>query len=369
MSGVERREHLDQRLGSWAPDVLVAFLASVADGLYAVDPGGRVRFVNRAGLAILGYDDERELLGRSSHETIHHHRPDGSVFPAAACPLLRPRVTGEVVRVEEDWFIRRDGAFVPVAYSSAPVATEDGRGAIVVFQDITQRLSAQEAQARERAERARAAAVHASRARILEATLGERRRLGRDLHDGAQQRLTNIALGLQLASRRLGDDGDAEAHAAVDAALAETRLAIADLRELAAGLHPSVLTHRGLRGALESVTARAAVPVALDVTAERFSSLHEATAYYLAVEALANVAKHAGANEASVRVADEDGRLVVEVIDDGRGGATADGREGSGLAGMADRVAALDGELEIVSPPGAGTRLRATIPLSPPAAA
>ena len=367
MAGDDRREHLDQRLGSWAPDVLVAFLESVADGLYAVDAAGRVRFVNRAGLAILGYEDEGELLGAPSHATIHHHRPDGSAFPEADCPLLAPRVTGEVVRVDEDWFIRRDGSFVAVAYSSAPVATDDGRGAIVVFQDITERRSAQEAQARERAERARAAEVHASRARILDATLRERQRLGRDLHDGAQQRLVNIALGLQLAAR---DPDAGVAQGAVEAALAETRLAIADLRELAAGLHPSVLTHRGLRGALESATARAAVPVALDITTERFTPAQEATAYYVAVEALANVAKHADAAEASVRVAAEDDDLVVEVVDDGRGGAAAGGPDGgTGLAGMADRVAALDGTLTVVSPAGGGTRVRATLPLSSPAGA
>ena len=352
-------EDVGARLGSGAGAVLAAFVESIADAIYAVDEDGRVQFVNRAGVALLGYDDETQLLGLPSHATIHHHHVDGTPFPEAECPLLRPRVTGDVVRVEEDWFIRRDGSFVPVAYSSAPVATERGRGAIVVFQDITERRAAQDALVRERA-------VHASRARIVEATLEERRRLGRDLHDGAQQRLVNVALGVQMAARTLGDD-EGDARELLDGALAETQAAIAELRELAAGLHPSILTHRGLRGALESLTARAPVPVALDVTSARFGAVVEATAYFVAAEALANVAKHAGASEAHVRVAVEDDNLVVEVADDGRGGADA---SGSGLAGLADRVAALDGRFTVDAPPGAGTRLRAVLPLlSSPSAA
>ncbi|HWI75175.1 MAG TPA: PAS domain S-box protein [Baekduia sp.] len=344
-------EDVTARLGSGAAAVLAAFVESIADAIYAVDPEGRVQFVNRAGLALLGYDAESELLGRPSHATIHHHHVDGTPFPEDECPLLRPRVTGAAVRVEEDWFIRRDGSFVPVAYSSAPVATAGGRGAIVVFQDITERRAAQEALVRERA-------VHASRARIVEATLQERRRLGRDLHDGAQQRLVNVALSLRLAARDLPHDDPARE--LLDGALAETQAAIAELRELAAGLHPSVLTHRGLRGALESLTARAPVPVALDVTDARFGAVVEATAYFVAAEALANVAKHAHAREASARIAVEDDNLIVEVADDGRGGADP---HGSGLAGLADRVAALDGAFSVGEAPAGGTLLRAELPL------
>jgi len=343
------RSGLDARLGSGAADVLAAFVESIADAVYAVDAEGRVQYVNPAGVALLGYDDEADLLGRPSHATIHHHHVDGTPFPEAECPLLAPRVTGEVVRVEEDWFLRRDGSFVPVAYSSAPVETPGGRGAVVVFQDITERRA-----------RAAAAEIHASRARILEATLAERRRLGRDLHDGAQQRLVNVALGLRLAARAL--PAGAEARELLDAAVAETQGAIEELRELAAGLHPSVLTHRGLRGALESLTARAPLPVALDVVDARFGPTVEATAYFVVAEALTNVAKHAGASEARVRVAVDGDRVVVEVADDGRGGAEAGGSGGSGLAGLADRVAALDGTLAVVSPPGGGTRLRVSLP-------
>jgi PAS domain S-box-containing protein len=355
--GDRPQQGVEARLGSGAAAVLAAYVESIADAVYAVDADGRVLYVNRAGVALLGYDDEADLLGRPSHATIHHHHVDGTPFAEDDCPLLAPRVTGEVVRVEEDWFIRRDGTFIAVAYSSAPVQTGGGRGAIVVFQDITARRAA-----------AAAAEVHASRARILEATLAERRRLGRDLHDGAQQRLVNIALGLRLAARALPDD-EGQAHALIEGALAETQAAIGELRELAAGLHPSVLTHRGLRGALESLTARAPLPVALDVVDARFDPTIEATAYFVVAEALTNVAKHADASEARVRVAVEGAEVVVEVLDDGRGGADAAAGGGSGLAGLADRIAALDGSLTVASPPaGGGTRLRATLPVSSPAA-
>jgi PAS domain S-box-containing protein len=112
---------------------LHAAVVASADALYIVDPRGRIRFLNRAALRILGYEDERQLLGRVSHDTIHYLRPDGTPFPAAECPLLRPRLSGETVRVDDDWFVRQDGSLVAVAYSSAPVALADGRGVVVSF--------------------------------------------------------------------------------------------------------------------------------------------------------------------------------------------------------------------------------------------
>jgi PAS domain S-box-containing protein len=114
---------------------LHAAVAASADAVYVVDPRGSIRFLNRAALRILGYEDERQLLGRPSHDTIHYMRRDGTPFPVAECPLLRPRLTGEVVHVDEDWFVRQDGTLVPVSYSSAPVALPDGRGAVVSFRE------------------------------------------------------------------------------------------------------------------------------------------------------------------------------------------------------------------------------------------
>src|SRR3954467_7928539 len=121
-------------------DFLDALLASLADAVYVVGPAGEVRFANPAAVELLGYDAEAELLGRPSHATIHSRRQDGSPFPEDECPLLKPRVTGETVRIELDWFVRRDGRLVPVGYASAPLETPAGRGAVVVFRDLTQRL-------------------------------------------------------------------------------------------------------------------------------------------------------------------------------------------------------------------------------------
>ncbi len=347
------RSEISRQSGFDGEELLAALMQSMGDAVYAVDQAGRVVFANSASLRILGYERERELLGCPSHATIHHRRPDGSPFPEEECPLLAPRVSGEVVRVEKDWFVRRDGSFVPVAYSSAPVGLGDGNGAVVVFRDISEGQRAE-------AERQRAESLHASRARIVEATLEERRRLGRDLHDGAQQRLVNVMVTLQLS---LSHALDQETRELIAAALEECQQAVGDLRDLGSGLHPSVLSHRGLRAAIASLTARAPVPVEVDVTAERFAPTVEATAYFVIAEALANIGKHAGASEAAVSAATHDGWLRVRVSDDGNGGARMAG--GSGLAGLQDRVAAVGGTLAVESRAGAGTTVEATVPLKP----
>lgn len=339
------------------PDLLAALLESLADAVYLVDAGGAVRLVNAAGLQILGYDYEDELLGRPSHATIHHTRPDGTPFPEAACPLLRPRTTGETVRVDEDWFVRRDGTLVPVAYSSAPVPGPAGRGAVVVFRDVTEQRAAAE-------QRARAQAG----ARAMAAADAERRRIGRDIHDGAQQRLVHAALSVQHALGRLDDD-HTRTRELLQAAVAEIHAANDDLRELAAGIHPPILTTRGLAAALDSLAGRAPIPVDVDAPDERFRPELEAAAYFVVAEALANVAKHAGATEAHVTIASPGAGLgnapprvlAVEVVDDGRGG--ADATRGSGLNGLTDRVETLGGTFALHSPPGGPTRLSATFPL------
>jgi signal transduction histidine kinase len=196
-------------------------------------------------------------------------------------------------------------------------------------------------------------------ARILAAGDAERRRLERDLHDGAQQRLVSIALQLRLIARRAG--ADPEIADALTAVLAELDASLAELRELARGLHPAVLAARGLPAALAALTARAPLPVDLAVDVEpRPPASVEVAVYYLVCEALTNVAKYAGARTATVAVARLHGRLVVEVADDGAGG--ADPARGSGLRGLADRVEALGGTLRVTSPPSAGTTLRAEIP-------
>ncbi len=201
----------------------------------------------------------------------------------------------------------------------------------------------------------------ASRARILKAGDEERRRLGRDLHDGAQQQLVSAVISLQLAQKRWSDHG--RARQLVDDALEHAQAAIGDLRELAAGIHPSVLTDRGLHAALETLGSRAPVPVELVTQLpERLPMSVETTAYFLVAEALTNVGKYARASRASVTVRVAGDELDIEVLDDGVGGANP--AAGSGLRGLADRVAALQGTLDVASPPGRGTRIHARIALN-----
>ncbi|HEV2258779.1 MAG TPA: histidine kinase [Streptosporangiaceae bacterium] len=202
--------------------------------------------------------------------------------------------------------------------------------------------------------------VRASRARIVEAGDAERRRLERDLHDGAQQRLVTLSLALGMARDRAAG-ADPELAALIDSAGKEAREALTELRELARGIHPAVLTETGLTGAVQALVERS--PVAATITAVpdgRFPAAVEATAYFVVSEALANVAKHAMAGAAQVTIRRPPGRLVVEVSDDGAGGARAEG--GSGLRGLADRVASAGGVLRVDSPPGGGTRLEADLP-------
>ncbi len=202
----------------------------------------------------------------------------------------------------------------------------------------------------------------AQRARIVSAGDEERRRLERNLHDGAQQRLVSLSLSLRLAQAKLGSDMHA-ADELLSGASIELALALEELRELARGIHPAVLTERGLGAALASLAARATLPVKLEEVPEgRLPSQVEAAAYYVIAEALTNVSKYAEATAAIVRVAQQNGFAVVEVADDGVGGADPTG--GSGLRGLADRVEALDGRLAVESTPGQGTTVRAEIPLS-----
>jgi signal transduction histidine kinase len=208
--------------------------------------------------------------------------------------------------------------------------------------------------------RARIEDLRGSRARIVEAGDTARRRLERDLHDGAQSRLVALALKLRLARMRVDDDS--EAATLLDESSTELQDSLNELRELARGLHPVVLTDRGLPAAVRILADRAPVPVAIAaLPTERLPMPVETAVYFVVSEALANVAKYAQASTATVSITRNATRVTVEVSDDGTGGADIDG--GSGLRGLADRVAALDGRLEIHSPPGAGTRLRAEIPV------
>ena len=207
--------------------------------------------------------------------------------------------------------------------------------------------------------RARLEEVRASRARVIEAGQKERQRLERNLHDGAQQRLIALSLDLSLLEERLGDDADATLR--LERARGEIATSLVELRAVASGLHPAVVSGHGLPVALESLAASAPIPVRLTVAVPgRLSEQLEVAAYYLVSESLVNVGKHALATSASVDVTRSGNRLAVEVVDDGVGG--ADTELGSGLRGLADRVEALGGRLRIWSPPGGGTRVRAELP-------
>jgi signal transduction histidine kinase len=200
----------------------------------------------------------------------------------------------------------------------------------------------------------------ASRARVVATGDETRRRIERDLHDGAQQSLMHTVITLKLAKRARRDD-DGAVMVLVDEALEHAARATGELRDLAHGILPASLS-RGLNAGIETLVARVRMPVSADVTEERLPPALEATAYFIVAEALTNVVKHARASRAHVRATVDAGALRVEVRDDGVGGADLDG--GSGLLGLRDRVAAINGELTVDSPPGGGTAIVATLPLN-----
>ncbi len=216
-------------------------------------------------------------------------------------------------------------------------------------------------QRRARLLRERVDTLRGAQQRIIDAADAERRRIERDLHDGAQQRMVAVAVTLGLAEAQLASD---PSHAArlIAQAREEAQLAVKELRELARGIHPALLSDRGLGAALEALASRAPIPVTVSGVPEApLREPVEAAAYFVTAEALTNVAKYARASEASVELATEDDCLRVSVRDDGVGG--ADPSTGSGLRGLCDRVEALDGRLEIESPPGSGTTLTVKLPL------
>jgi PAS domain S-box-containing protein len=256
--------------------------------------------------------------------------------------------------------VRRDGEVRWVLERGQAQQSGDGRrwldGAIF---DVTARRAAEQALREHEIVEAKLAEVSASRARILDAADRARREIERNLHDGAQQRLVSVALRLQLWLTTHRDVAD-EARADVAEVLGELRTGLSELRDLAHGLHPAVLTDRGLEHALVALSRRAAVPVALKTTLpERLPLAVESAAYFTVCEALTNVAKHASATHAWVTVERRNAHLEVEIGDDGVGGVDA---TGSGLEGLRDRIAAIGGRLEISSPPRRGTVLRAHLP-------
>ena len=318
--------------------------------------------------------DEVELVGRW-HRTGDHRVDLGARLPLRGGVLSRVRETGAPARIDYEKeppavqaMIRSDGVAdgvaAPIVVSgrlwgalSISVAAPDELGAGVEMQvaKFTNLVAVTLANAEAREQ------LTASRARIVQAGDAERRRLERNLHDGAQQRLVSLALSLRLAQSRLAED-PAAAAALLAQASDELALSLEELRELARGIHPAILTDRGLAPAVEALAARATLPVEVNGhLPERLPGAVEAAAFYVVSESLTNVAKYASASRARVDLVADDGLLVVEVTDDGVGG--ADAAKGSGLRGLADRVEALGGRLRVSSELGHGTTVRAELPL------
>jgi signal transduction histidine kinase len=299
--------------------------------------------------------DLREALARALHD------------PSVALAYWLPEfgsyadLEGKVVQLPDDGaeravtFIDRDGARV-AALVHDPVLRDEPE----LLEAVTAGAGIALENAQLHAElRARLDELQGSRARILDAGRDERKRLERNLHDGAQQRLIALSLDLSLLEEQLTDDPAATAR--VVAAKREVAASLAELREIAHGLHPAVVSGHGLEVALEQLVAHASVPVRLSVNvSSRLPEALEVAAYYLVSESLANVGKYAEASSATVEVTRRDNDVVVEIEDDGIGG--ADEERGSGLRGLADRVEALGGRMRVWSPVGGGTRVRAEIP-------
>ena len=276
-----------------------------------------------------------------------------SVASAVALDVLHTEPRGQLLADEPE-----DMVAIAVLLLTALVASVIADRARQRAHEAEQRLRLEEELRARESERVRLREVRASRARVLEAADRERRRLVRDLHDGAQQRLVHTVVTLKLARAQLGDGPERRL---VDEGLQQAQRATDELRELAHGILPAALTTGGLRAGVDSLASRMPVPVSIDVPATRFPVAVEATAYFVVAEGLTNIAKHARAGRAWVTIASAGQWLSIELGDDGVGGAVRGGR---GLLGMEDRLAALDGRLDIDSPRGDGTRIRALIPLA-----
>ena len=315
-----------------------------------------IEFVSDEMTSIAGYS-AGDFIGpspkRNWAELIHPDDRDASRATVIGAPA-----DGTITEVEYR-VQRADGSFAWILSRLRKFIDEDGsiwvHGAAL---DVTARHEAEDLRRRLDSEQARAEALRESRARIVHAGDEARRRLERDLHDGAQQRLI-VSL---MALRRAANDVQAPtASTFLGQGIEHLELGLAELRELAHGIHPSHLTEHGLAHAVQLLAKRAPLPVEVDVPEDRLPQAVETALYFTIAEGLTNVAKYAEASGARVRVVVDDGVVTAEVTDDGRGG--ADPASGSGLRGLADRLEAIGGLLEVESPRGGGTVVRSRVPL------
>ncbi len=329
-----------------------AILETALDAVVSIDRDARVTYVNSSFERTFGYRAE-EVLGRDLAETIvppalreAHRRGLARYLETGQASILNRRIEMPAMRA--------DGTEFPVELS----VTRTGLPGQVAFtgylRDITDRQRA-------------AQELMASRARVVAASDAARQRVTRDLHDGAQQRLVATLISLQLAEQRW-ESAPQRARELVGQALEDARRGLEDLRALAAGLHPAILTQHGLAAAVRSLADRVPIPVEIDVPAIRLPAPIEASLYFLCSEALTNIVKHAHATRAWIRLEIAADQYVFEVRDDGTGGARPR-QETSGLIGLSDRIGALGGTLDIISPHSRGTVLRATVPIPPGTAA
>jgi len=321
-------------------------LEAALDAVVSIDTHGRITYVNSAFERTFGYRSA-DVIGRDIADVIvppslrEPHRRGFARYLAT----MEPRILDQRLELSA---MRADGtsfhAEVTVTRTGLP-----GEPAFTGYvRDITERQQAQ----RE---------LMASRARLVAASDAVRQRITRDLHDGAQQRFVTALIDLQLADQKW-DSAPQRARELIGLALRDAREGLEDLRRLVAGIHPAILSQRGLAAALDGLAARLPLPVQLDLPDQRLPDQVEASVYFFCTEALTNVVKHAHAASAVVRVEISDGGYVVEVRDDGVGGA-APRSESSGLTGLRDRIGAVGGIMEIHSPAAGGTVLKATIPL------
>jgi PAS domain S-box-containing protein len=321
-------------------------LEAALDAVISIDRDARVTYVNSAFERTFGYRAE-EVIGHDLAEKIvppalreAHRRGLARYLETGQASILDRRIELSAMRADGTLF----SAELTVTRTGMP-----GQPTFTGYlRDITDRRRAEQE-------------LRASRARLVAASDAARRRVTRDIHDGAQQHLVATLINLQLAEQRW-ESAPQRARELLGQALEDTRRGIADLRELAAGLHPAVLTQHGLAPAVRALADRAAIPVEIDVPGIRLPASIEASLYFFCSEALTNIAKHAQATRAWVRLEVAADRCVIEVRDDGIGGAQPRS-ESSGLAGLSDRLGAIGGTVDVTSPHSAGTVLRASVPI------
>jgi PAS domain S-box-containing protein len=324
-----------------------AILGSALDAIIVMDADGRVLEFNRGAENMFGYtsgevvdEDMAELIVPPSLREAHR---------AGLARYLRTGSGSYLDNRIEIRGLRANGEEFPVELTITQIDRPDAPVFAGFIRDITERKQAEEE-------------IRKSRARLVESADAERQRLERNLHDGAQQHLVALSLKLRLAGAAMNRNTE-RAQRLMDESYDDLQVALDELRELARGIHPALLTDRGLAAALVPLAARSPLEVTVtDVPAERLPESVEVAAYYVIAEGLTNVTKYAGVEEATVSVTTTPTFAVVEVVDAGAGGASADG--GTGLRGLADRVEALGGRLEVQSKLGEGTRLRAEIPVT-----